>query len=430
MSITPFEPYPVTAKYPIGTRRTEELLTEARKLSCTERYSYTEGWDDNTLVDILNLALNRCYNEITQIDNPANIKEFITSVVAGQQQYPIPKEVYFSIRLVDVRYLYNGLASPWAFVTLRQGAIQDRFSYPTNIPDTYAIRDGFMLLSPTPNQSLNNSLVINYQERLRSMDVRRGVVSSILTANGQVTGVSNANPCEVTTQLAHGLSSGNLVSLANILGPTMLNGRYYTITVTGANTFTLNGVDSTDFPPYVSGGFWFLNPIQFQLTFPTNSQKDINMQANAATVLDKIDFCSFTDRYGNSVVDAISLNGYNATTKILTCAPDWTFSDEGIVAYNASLLTPNPIYVIQGDYASTHSVLDSQCEDHLIEYLVLRLLRLQSSAEPTQIQMQTEEAVLVRLREAYRRYRPSVMPIVWQQRLRPMSYPFGRRGMF
>ena len=311
MSITPFEPYPVTPKYPIGTRRTEEILTEARKLSCTERYSYTEGWDDNTLVDILNLAGNRCYNEITQIDNPANIKEYITNVVAGQQQYPIPKQVYFAIRFVDVRYLYAGVASPWAYMTLRQGAIQDRFSYPTNIPDTYAIRSGYLLLSPTPNQSLNNSLVINYQERLRSLDVRRGVVSSILTANGTVSGVSNANPCQITTSSPHTLSTGNLVSLANILGPTMLNGRYYTITVTGASTFTLDGVDSTEFPPYVSGGFWFLNPIQFQLTFPTNSQKDINMQANAASVLDKIDFCCFTDRYGNPVVDAVSLNNYN-----------------------------------------------------------------------------------------------------------------------
>lgn len=426
----PFVPYPVSPAYPTGTRRTEEMILEARKLSCTERYSYTEGWDDNTLVDIINLALNRCYNEITQIDNPANIKEYTADVLATVQSYPIPKEVYFAIRIIDVRYLYAGPDTPWAYVTLKQGAIQDRFSYPTNIPDTYCIRDGQILLSPTPNLTRLQSLVINYQARMRSLDIRRGVPSSIVSLNGQVIGATNSNPCEITTSSAHGLTTGNLVSLADLNGAFELNGLYYTITVTGANTFTLNNIDTTIQPPYVSGGYWFLNPIQFQLTFPTGSQKDVNMKANADSVLDKIDFCCFVDRYGNPIVSAISLNSFNSTTNILTCAPNWTFSDEDIVAWTAAQQTPNPLYVTKGDFSSTHSELDSQCEDHLIEYMILRLYRLQSAAEPTQNQMAAEESVLTRLREAYRRYRPSVMPIVWMQRMRPMSYPFGRRGIF
>lgn len=426
----PFIPYPTSAAYPQGTRRIDELMLTARKLSCTERYSYTEGWDDNTLVDIANLGLNRLYNEITQIDNPVNIKEYTSDVMATIQSYPIPKEVFMSLRIMDVRYLYAGPQSPWAYVTLRQGAIQDRFSYPTNIPDTYCIRDGQILLSPTPNLTMLQSLVVNYQARMRSLDIRRGVPSSILTANGLVIDVTNANPCQIETGVNHGLSTGNLVSLANLGGSTNLNGRYYTITVTGLNTFTLNGVDTTLTPPYTSGGNWFLNPIKFQFIFPTGSQKDTNMKADADSVLDEIDFCCFVDRYGNPVVDAISLDSWNRATNVLTTAPDWTFSDEGIVAWTNALLTPNPIYCTQGDFSSTHSELDSQCEDLLIEYLILRLYRLQSAAEPTQQQIAAEDAVLVRLREAYRKYRPSVMPIVWMQRMRPMSYPFGRRGIF
>lgn len=429
MSSTPFIPYPVSADYPTGTRRTEEILLEARRLSCTERYSYTEGWDDNTLVDITNLGINRLYNEITQIDNPANIKEYTMDVLATIQSYPIPREVYFAIRIMDVRYLYAGPQSPWAYVTLKQGAIQDRFSYPTNIPDTYCIRNGEMLLSPTPNLTMYQSLVVNYQARMRSLDIRRGVPSSIATANGLVSAVTNASPCQVTTFSNHGLTTGNLVSLANLGGSINLNGRYYTITVTGLTTFTLNGTDTTLTPAYTSGGNWFLNPIQFQFSFPSTSMKDTNMKANADSVLDKIDFCCFVDRYGNPVVDAISINSWNVTTNILTCAPNWTFSNEGLVAWTAALQTPNPLYCTQGDFSSSHSELDSQCEDLLIEYLVLRLYRLQSAAEPTSQQIAAEESVLVRLREAYRRYRPSVMPIVFMNRMRPMSYPFGRRGM-
>lgn len=421
---------PTTAIYQQGTRKAAELIYEARKLACAEKYSYTEGWDDNTLVDIINLALNRCYNEITQIDSPPNIQEYSTGVIATQQIYPIPQDVHMALRIVDVRYLYAGPATPYAFVTLRQGAIQDRFSYPTNIPDTYCIRNGTILLSPTPNLTLNNSLVINYQKRMRKLDIWRGVVSSILSANGTVTAVSNSNPAQVTTGSNHGLTTGNVVSLTNIGGMTNLDSNFFTITVTGLNTFTLNNIDSTLFPPYTSGGFWFLNPIQFQLSFPTPSIKYANMQANANSVLDYVDYCCFVDLNGNPILDSISIGSYNTTTKVLTATTNYCFPDVGLTSLQMALTGVTPIFVVQGDYSSSHSELDVQCEDHLIEFMVLRLLRLQSAAEPTPFQIQAEESVLKRLREAYRRYRPSVMPIVWQQRLRPMSYPFGRRGIF
>jgi hypothetical protein len=55
-------------------------------------------------------------------------------------------------------------------------------------------------------------------------------------------------------------------------------------------------------------------------------------------------------------------------------------------------------------------------------------LRLQSAAEPTKDQMAAEEAVLDSLRITYRRYRPSVVPIVYQQRLRTRSWFWGGRG--
>jgi hypothetical protein len=428
MTVNP--PSPTTAVFPFGTRSAQEMIWEARKLACAEKYSYTEGWDDNTLVDIINLALNRCYNEITQIDSPPNIEEYVTGVISGQQIYPIPMDVHMALRIIDVRYLYSGPGQPYAFVTLRQGAIQDRFSYPVNIPDTYCIRDGTILLSPTPNLTLNNSLVINFQKRMRKLDIWRGVVSAIMSSNGTVVGVTNANPCQIATGAVHGLSTGNIVSLANIGGTSNLDSQYYIITVTGPTTYTLNGVDSTLFPPYTSGGFWFLNPIQFKIIFPNNSIKYVNMQANANSVLDYVQYCCFTDQFGDPVLDAISVQSFNSTTNILTCTPNYAFPDVGLTALQTALMGVTPVYVVQGDYASTHSELDVQCEDHLIEYMVLRLLRLQSSAEPTQNQMVAEESVLTRLRDAYRRYRPSVMPIVWMQRLRPMAYPFGRRGIF
>lgn len=70
-----------------------------------------------------------------------------------------------------------------------------------------------------------------------------------------ITGASQANPCQITT-VGHGLSTGNQIYIQGVGGMTQLNGIIYTITVTGANTFTLNGVDSTAYTAFTSGGGW------------------------------------------------------------------------------------------------------------------------------------------------------------------------------
>src|SRR5690606_19765240 len=124
----------------MGTRRLEEILTDARAQAYSEDYSLTEGWDDNVVARLANLGLNKLYHAITQIDNPANIEEYVTDVTSGQQAYDIPLDIFMAIRIMDVRYLWG--TQNYEFVTLKQGTIQDRFDYPINIPDTYCIRDG------------------------------------------------------------------------------------------------------------------------------------------------------------------------------------------------------------------------------------------------------------------------------------------------
>jgi hypothetical protein len=160
----------------VGTRRAELLLQTARQLSYTEQYSETEGWNDNVGVELLNLGQDKLYKAITEIDNPANIEEYVQDVVSGQQSYDIPMEVQMYVRIMDVRFIWGTQA--YEFVTLNQGMIQDRLDFPINIPSTYCIRNGKILLSPTPNITKEASLVINYQKRMRSLDVRRGRVVS------------------------------------------------------------------------------------------------------------------------------------------------------------------------------------------------------------------------------------------------------------
>lgn len=411
--------------YQNGTRRIDEMAANARQLAYQENYSYTEGWDDNTVGEIFNLALNQLYDKICQVDNVANIEEYTQDVIAGVQSYSIPQSVKMKIQIMNVRYLYG--PESWQFVTLEQGMIQDRFSYPTNIPTTYCIRNGQMLLSPTPNISRPQSLIVNFQKRMRKLDYRRGKVTNLISPFGSITGISNANPCQITTASPHGLMSGVKVGIGGIFEPAELIDQTFIITVTGANTFTIP-IDTTFSNVFAGTALWYLNPLQFQLNFTVLSQKDVNLQANANALLDKIDWCCFVDNNGESLIDAIPLAGYNMSTFILTADSNYVIPYASWLAFQAVIANQDVPYVVSGDYTSTHSQLDRQSEDLLIEFVVLRLLRLQSAAEPTEYQLIAEKEVLDRLGIAYRRYRPSIVPIIYQQRLRTRSWFWGGRG--
>jgi len=415
--------------YMKGTRRIDELAANARQLSYQERYSYTEGWNDNTVAEIFNLGLNQLYDKICQIDQVANIEEYTQTVLAGVQEYAIPLNVNLGIQIMNVRYLYG--PETWQFITLEQGMIQDRYSYPTNIPSTYCIRNGKILLSPTPNITREKALIVNYQKRMRSLDYRRGKVSGIISPYGNVTDITVAGSVvTVHTQNPHGMATGTKAGLGGVFEPTAIMDGAYIITNTGANTFTLDNVDGTYFNPFTGVCLWYQNPVKFQLNFSVLSQKDVSLKANADAILDKVDWCCFTSRDGQSVIDAIPINSYDFVNYIITCDSNYVIPYTSWLNFQGFLTNQDTFYVISGDYASTHSQLDRKSEDLLIEYVVLRLLRLQSAAEPTADQLRNEEAVLDRLAIAFRRYRPSVYPIVWQQRLRTRSWYMGGRGCY
>lgn len=69
-----------------------------------------------------------------------------------------------------------------------------------------------------------------------------------------VTNVTNANPAVVTTATDHGLSTGDVVTLIGIGGMTEVNNMPYEITFLTSTTFYLNGVNSTTYTPFTTGG--------------------------------------------------------------------------------------------------------------------------------------------------------------------------------
>lgn len=80
------------------------------------------------------------------------------------------------------------------------------------------------------------------------------IVTPVSSISAAVSAVTNAALCAVTTGANHLFATGDVVDFAAVGGTTELNTGTYPITVTSPTSFTLDGVDSTAFGVYTSGG--------------------------------------------------------------------------------------------------------------------------------------------------------------------------------
>ncbi len=68
-----------------------------------------------------------------------------------------------------------------------------------------------------------------------------------------ITGITRANPA-VVTSTAHGLANGDTVWISGVLGMTQVNNRAYTVAGVTANTFQLQGTNSSTWSNYTGSG--------------------------------------------------------------------------------------------------------------------------------------------------------------------------------
>lgn len=95
----------------------------------------------------------------------------------------------------------------------------------------------------------SSSAGASYNMHLQDLRTEQGIAIT-----PSIGGITKANPAVVTTSAAHGLETGDVVTISGVGGMTQLNGNSYTITVTGSTTFALNGVNSSGYGTYTSGG--------------------------------------------------------------------------------------------------------------------------------------------------------------------------------
>jgi len=108
-------------------------------------------------------------------------------------------------------------------------------------------------LAPQDSFSVIDNVHIHhsYLEKRSGFQLFAQTVPSSATIN--INNIDQANPGEVTTAAAHGYLTGDVIYIEGVVGMIEVNNQIFTITVTGASTFTL-GVDTTGFTAYGGGG--------------------------------------------------------------------------------------------------------------------------------------------------------------------------------
>ena len=168
----------------------------------------------------------------------------------------------FPVTAQDLAYLPSGSAysvvddtiGPSAFIFPGNPSL---FSYWVSAVDPYG-RESFpapasgspITLNPSQYSNLNLSPMGRAMNLLYNGKMI-GTSGAAVVTQKNVSTVTNASPISVTTTANHGMATGDQCFISGVTGTTSANG-YWTITSTGATTFTLNG--SSGNGAYVNNG--------------------------------------------------------------------------------------------------------------------------------------------------------------------------------
>lgn len=145
------------------------------------------------------------------------------------------------------------------------------------------------------NVDLRSGRLLPWRDMLR-MDTptKVGTILSLYRWNsragtdksGKITAATKAVPCAITVQDDHGMVNGDRVYLYRVAGMTQINGIVFTVTVTSAKAFTLDGVDSSAYGAYTDNGIWVLENGRFfhWLTDVDVARSHIGQETNERTV--------------------------------------------------------------------------------------------------------------------------------------------------
>jgi hypothetical protein len=167
--------------------------------------------------------------------------------------------------------------------------------------------------------------------------------------------VANTNPVTIYTTNNHNLTTGDVELIRGIVGFPFLNDRYWTITVTGLQTFTVP-VDATIWGPYQYGGTVTPNPINqlvtitdypdvYEIPFVIPPQETVHLiltwKTNSPNVVSAVAIAQASIPvivdYINSLPAGIEPINYNVLTQIFLDAIADILAPEFVISINITV---------------------------------------------------------------------------------------------
>lgn len=149
---------------------------------------------------------------------------------------------------VDQEKYYNSVQTALNCIPEAQGGITKR-------PGSYFVSEAKDSSKPTRIIpfifSTTQAYILEFGDLY--MRVYRDRSQAVLSAK-TITNITKANPA-VVTSAGHSYSNGDQVNIDSVVGMTEVNNRRFTVANQATNTFELQGVDSTAYTTYSSGGF-------------------------------------------------------------------------------------------------------------------------------------------------------------------------------
>jgi len=159
-------------------RRNELLIKVLREsVEFPHNDGDTDSVSDLEFVQYLNDGQDQIYGEIVDAHSNFYLTTALIDLVANQQQYTLPTDVYMGSKIKKVEYKYGSGAQE--YYILRPGTEFDlRTHFTTTVPYLYVRGKDYLKISPLPDSNQTSALRVTYTKKPRRLDIRRGIISS------------------------------------------------------------------------------------------------------------------------------------------------------------------------------------------------------------------------------------------------------------
>jgi len=179
-------------------RRVERLIKQVRRATDNEEFNNDQvdplGITTQEISEFLNEAQDNIKARISEVHPKIFIKTSTMDLVAGQELYNLPSDLYLNGRILNIEAKFSNQTSD--YTNLRHKSIKSRLPNVTSeIPSFYIKIGDQIAIQPTPSRAWTDGIRLTYQKKLPSLGFRIGQVSSVTTSGTDTTIISlNASP--------------------------------------------------------------------------------------------------------------------------------------------------------------------------------------------------------------------------------------------